>query len=228
VIASIKKIGGTMGAFQSIAFTIYGIIKKIVVDPRHAVRVLRALVRGCYYALYFRVVRRNVRIRFPFKAFAKVTIIGPGRVILGKNCVVAHGAFKGLTIVTLSEDATVRIGEHCHLAGLTICCCNHVELGSKSMTAVSLIQDCLFVNHSFVRTRGKHAVNESEAIAIGSNAWLSNDAIILSGSKIGADCVVSVGSVCRDMEVKPYSLAMGNPVRRGLPIANVMRMTGST
>lgn len=226
--ASIKKIGGIMGGFQSIVFTMCDIIKKIMADPRYAVHVLWALVRGCSYALYLGVVRRNVRIRLPFKAFARVTIIGPGRVILGKNCAVAHSAFKGLTIVTLSEDATVRIGENCHLTGLTIYCCNHVELGSKSMTAVSLIQDCLFVNQSFVRTRGKHSVNECGPIAIGSNAWLSTDAIILSGSKIGADCVVSVGSVCRDMEVKPYSLAMGNPVRRGLPIANVMRMTGST
>ncbi len=226
--ASIKKIGGIMGGFQSIVFTMCNIIKKITADPRYAVHILRAFVRGCSYALYFRVVRRNVRIRLPFKAFARVTIIGPGRVILGKNCTVAHSAFKGLTIVTLSEDATVRIGDNCHLAGLTIYCCNHVEIGSKSMTAVSLIQDCLFVNQSFVRTRGKHSVNECGPIAIGSNAWLSNDAIILSGSKIGADCVVSVGSVCRDMEVKPYSLAMGNPIRRGLPIVNVMRMTGST
>lgn len=217
-----------MGGFHSLAFTMCGILKKITADPRYAFRVSWALVRGCSYALYFRVARRNVRIRLPFKAFAKVRIVGPGRVILGKNCVVAHGAFKGLTIVTLLEDATVRIGEDCHLAGLTICCCNHVELGSGSMTAVSLVQDCSFVNQSFVRTRGTHSVNECGPIAIGSNAWLSNDAIILSGSKIGSDCVVSVGSVCRDVEIKSYSLAMGNPVRRGLPIANVMRMTGAS
>lgn len=185
-------------------------------------------MRGCIYALYFRVFRRNVRIRFPFRAFAKVTIIGPGTVILGKHCTVGHSAFKGLTIVTLSEHATVRIEESCHLAGLTICCSNYVELGSKSMTAVSLIQDRVFVNQSFVRTRSTRSVNECEPIVIGSNVWLSSDAIILSGSKIGADCVVGVGSVCREMEITSYSLAIGNPIRRGLPIANVMRMAGAS
>ena len=225
--ASIPKTGVIMRGFQSMVFTIRGIMKKITADPRYAVQVLCALVRGCAYALYFRVARRNVTIRFPFKTFARVTIIGPGRVTLGKNCTVAHSAFKGLTIVTLSEDATVRIGDNCHLAGLTIYCRHHTEVGSGSMTAVSLIQDCLFVNQSFVRTRGKHSANEYGPIAIGSNAWLSNDAIILSGSKIGADCVVSVGSACRNMEIQPYSLAMGNHIRRGLPIANVIRMTGA-
>ncbi|MBK9307219.1 MAG: hypothetical protein IPM58_09065 [Nitrospira sp.] len=96
------------------------------------------------------------------------------------------------------------------------------------MTAVSLIQDCMFVNQSSVRTRSQHSVNECGPIVIGSNVWLSNDAIILSGSKIGADCVVGVGSVCRDMEIQPYSLALGNPIKRGLPIANVIRMAGSS
>lgn len=216
-----------MGTFQSIAQTLLGTLKKIAADPRSAVCVLRALVRGCAYALYFRVVRRNVRIHLPFRAFAKVAIIGPGTVILDKHCTVAHSAFKGLTIVTLSDHATVHIGDNCQLAGLTIYCGNHIELGPKSMTAVSLIQDRLFVNQSFIKARGEHSVNQCGPIVIGSNAWLSSDAIILSGSKIGADCVVGVGSVCRDVEIRPYSLAVGNPITRGLPIANVMKMAGA-
>lgn len=217
-----------MSRFRTIVLTLCDSIKKIVADPPYAVSVLRAIVKGCLYALYFRVARRDVRIGFPFKAFAKVTILGPGRVILEKNCVVAHGAFKGLTIVTLSKDAIVHIGEECLLAGLTICCRNRIEVGSKSMTAVSLIQDCLFVSQSFAKTRSRHLADECGPITIGSNAWLSNESIILSGSKIGADCVVSVGSVCKDMEIKPYALAIGNPVRRELPIPNVIRMTGAS
>jgi len=154
--------------------------------------------------------------------------MGPGRVFIDANCSVALSIFKGLTIVTLSDAAVVMIGKNCNLQGLTICCRNRVEIGGETITAISLIQDSFFVNSDEVKSKYKIYLAEQGEVVIGKNAWLSGDVIVLGGSRIGEDCVLSVGSVCKDIKINSYSLASGNPVKKGLPIENLMKLTGAT
>jgi acetyltransferase-like isoleucine patch superfamily enzyme len=176
--------------------------------------------------LYYRFSKTNVRIKLPFKAFAKVKITGPGRVSIDKNCSAALSTFKGLTIVTLSDTAVVTIGKNCNLQGITICCRDRVEIGAGTITAICLVQDSLFVNKDEARSKLRNYTDVKGEVVIGSNAWLSNDVIVLGRSRIGEDCVLSVGSVCKDIELRAYSLANGNPVKRGLPIDNLLKITG--
>jgi acetyltransferase-like isoleucine patch superfamily enzyme len=197
-------------------------------DPAHATKVLHALLRGTFYFVYYRLFKRNVKIALPFRAFASVTIVGPGRVFIDGNCSVIQSAFKGLTIVTLAESAAVTIGKDCILGGLTVRCHNQIEIGKRTRTANSLIQDVLFINHEQVRSQAGNVPNERNDISIGNNAWVGMNAIVLSGSQVNDDCVLSVGSVCQNITLAPYSFASGNPVRRGLPIDNLIKLTGGT
>ena len=197
-------------------------------NPINTLKVIRALARGTFYSVFYRLFKKSIIIKLPFKAFAKVKIMGPGRVFIDANCSVALSTFKGLTIVTLSDAAVVMIGKNCHLQGLTICCRNRVEIGGETITAISLIQDSLFVNADDVKSKYKKYLAEQGEVVIGKNAWLSNDVIVLGGSRIGEDCVLSVGSVCKDIKINSYSLAIGNPVKRGLPIEPLMKLTGAT
>ena len=201
---------------------------KALNNPIYTLTVIRALVRGTFYSVFYRLFKKNIRIKLPFKAFADVNIIGPGRVFIDANCSVALSTFKGLTIVTLSDTATVMIGTKCRLGGLTIRCRNRIEIGGETFTAISLIQDFFFVNADEVKSKYKKYLAEQSEVIIGKNAWLSNDVIVLGGSRIGKDCVLSVGSVCKDIKINSYSLASGNPVKRGLPIENLMKITGAT
>ena len=203
------------------------LLHKALNNPIYALRVMRALVRGTFYSFFYRLFKRNVRIKLPFKAFAKVKIVGPGRVFIDANCSVSLSAFKGLAIVTVSDAADVKIGKNCSLQGLTICCRNRVAIGGETITAFSLIQDSLFVNVDQVKSNSSKYLAEQREVAIGNNAWLGNDVIVLGGSRIGEDCVLSVGSVCKDIKINSYSLASGNPVKRGFPIENLMKLTGA-
>jgi acetyltransferase-like isoleucine patch superfamily enzyme len=184
-------------------------------NPSYVAAVLAALARGAWYALFFRLFRRNVRIQLPFKAFAPVSITGTGAVRIGRNCTAGLSVFKGLTIHTLTDRATVSIGEDCNLEGLTIRCSHRVEIGSGTITALSLIQDCRFI------AGGNNG--GPEEVVIGSHAWLGGNSVVLGGSHIGNHAVVGAGALCADVEIADYSLATGSPVRRGLPIENILK-----
>ena len=186
-----------------------------------------AIVRGTVYLLYYMVFRKNVRIKFPFLAFTKVTIIGPGEVFIGRGCHAQKNVFRGLTIVTNSVDSFVSIGAKSLLGGLTIRCHERIEVGEKTMTAVSLLQDSLFYNADDVSSRADTNVSlRPRPVIIGSNVWLGPGSIVLGGSKVGNDSVLAAGTWCFGNQIGDYSLVSGNPSKRPMPIDKVLKLKG--
>lgn len=207
--------------------TIANLTSKFLNKPLNYIGSIGGIIRGTFYIWYFRLFRQNVRIGFPFIAFAPVRIIGPGSVSIGRNCSVFKNVFRGLTIITLSKNAKVTIGKECHLGGLTIRCSNHIEIGDRAMTAVSLIQDSLFVDLN----KANSIINNQQIVApkpvkVGDNAWLSGYSIVLENSKIGKDCVLGVCSLYYNIELNEYSLGLGNPVKRAFPIDRILNLKG--
>ncbi|MDH5570135.1 MAG: hypothetical protein OEY89_00120 [Gammaproteobacteria bacterium] len=198
--------------------------KKVINSPLYYFQIFIAIVKGSFYILYCRIFKRNIKIGFPFIVYGNVNIKGPGKVIIGKKCTVVENVFRGLSITTFSNDSIVSIGgEGCLLGGLTIRCHSKIELGNNIMTAVSLIQDTLFVtNNNKSYTNYDSSLWKSEPIVIGNNVWLGGHCCILPGSKIGDDCVLSACSVIYKNEINNYNLASGNPVRRSLPIERIL------
>jgi acetyltransferase-like isoleucine patch superfamily enzyme len=182
------------------------------------------LARGLYYVLYFRLFRRNVRIALPFLAHTSVAITGPGRVAIGPWCSVHQNTFRGLSIATLSPDATVTLGAHCSLGGLTIRCRHSVAVGDYSRSAFCLIQDEPFWSSSAPSPPGAKTRPSAGPIQIGRNAWLGGSSIVLGGATIGDDSVVGWGSCCANGVVPAASLAVGNPAGRPLSIASVLAL----
>ena len=202
-------------------------ISKIIREPNSVFIALIAIFRGCFYIIYYRVSKKNVKIQFPFKAHAKVNIVGPGSVFINKNSSAYFNAFKGLTIVTLSKDAEVIIGKNCSLGGLIIRCRNKIKIKDRTMTADSLIQDTNFINLEMTKTLlGGSELMESKPIVIGKNVWLGARSCILGGSNIGDDSVIARGSTCFGTSVKEYCLALGNPIKRYLPIDKLLKLKG--
>lgn len=206
----------------------FRLLRKGLSNPIYTLTIIIALARGTFYCFYYRLFRKNIIIKLPFLAFSKVKIMGPGRVFIDANCSVALSSFKGLTIVTLSDAAVVTIGKKCQLQGLTVYCRNLVEIGGKTMTAFALVQDSFFVNDDKVMSKYKKHLSEQGGVVIGENAWLSNGVIVLGGSWIGDDCVLSLGAACKNITINSYSLVSGNPAKRGLQIENLLKITGAT
>jgi len=200
---------------------------RLVVLPRsgrdcgEAFRLLTALIRGTYYAIYFRLFRRNVRIDLPFLAHARVSIVGPGQVRIGPFCSVYENVSCGLSIVTLSPPARVSIGAHCSIGGLTIRCVQSIEIGDRARTAFSLVQDVSFY-HRTAPSSNAHFLDRP--VWIGENAWLGAFSVVLPGSVIGEDSVLGWGACSTGIELPAGTMGLGNPISRGLPIARVLAL----
>ncbi len=195
-------------------------------NPLYVVSMLGALLRGTWYIWFYRLCKRSVIIRFPFKAFTKVTIVGPGSVFIDRHCAVYKNTFKGLSIVTLSSDARVRIGRQCNLGGLAIRCWRDISIGDRTMAAYSLLQDDLFMHNGAVAGSTIGRVQPGNTITVGRNVWIAAQSIVLSGSDVREDAVMSSGSACIEYFAPAYSLVMGNPAKRPMPISRVLVLRG--
>jgi acetyltransferase-like isoleucine patch superfamily enzyme len=205
---------------------IKSLAKKAIERPGDALSLAIGLFRGLGYMVYYHVFKYNVRIMFPFIVHAKVRIIGPGTVTLGKGCRVMKNAFKGLTIHTFSSDATVTIGAKCLLGGTTIRCHGAVAIGDGTMTAISLIQDSFLVTRARSGEEANDRLPRPQRIDIGRNVWLGEACFVMNGSTIGDDCVLSSGAWCHDATYSDYVLIMGNPARSAIPIDKLLRLKG--
>jgi len=200
-------------------------INKVIRHPLDALIALNALARGTGYIFYYRLLNRRVRIRFPFKAFAPVVISGPGSVFIDRGTTANYNTFKGLSLITTAPGARISIGERCNLGGVTVRCQDAVTIGDRVMAAVSLIQDFLFPTENPGKGDGRQQRPQTASpVIIGNNVWIAAQSIILSGSEIGDDCVLAAGSVCHRFKAKEYSLIIGNPARRCLPIHQIMKL----
>jgi len=202
------------------------LMKKIVESPEDVLSYAIGLFRGLGYFFYFNIFKNNIKIGFPFIVNAKVRIIGPGRVTIGKGCKVMKNAFKGLTIITFSRDASVRIGSKCLLGGTTIRCRGTVTIGDRTMTAISLIQDSFLVTQAWSGKDVNDRLPRPQNITIGRNVWLGEACYVMNGSRIGDDCVLSTGAWCHDVAYPDYVLIMGNPARSAIPIDKLLRLKG--
>jgi acetyltransferase-like isoleucine patch superfamily enzyme len=195
-------------------------------EPFQIFSLFGALLRGTWYIWFYRLFKRSVIIRFPFKAFAKVTIVGPGSVFIDRNCTVHKNTFRGLSIVTLSSDASVRIGRQCNLGGLAIRCRGGISIGERTMTAYSLMQDDLFIHNVEVVGNAINQERTGTEIKIGRNVWVVAQNVVLGGSDIREDAVVASGSVCNSFFAPPYSLVTGNPAKRPVSISRILALRG--
>jgi acetyltransferase-like isoleucine patch superfamily enzyme len=202
------------------------LILNAIKSPKKCLDRFYALMRGTYYLTLYRIISNRIRIDFPFYAYAPVTVLGPGTVVIGKSTMILLNNYKGLTIVTESPDSVVNIGEKCLLGGLTIRCRGTVSIGDKVMSALSLIQDSYYGDAIINTQIYKRNSSGHKEISIGNNVWIGAQCIISGGCRIGNDSVLSFGTCCHNMDVGEYKLVAGNPARRPLPIDNVLQLTG--
>jgi acetyltransferase-like isoleucine patch superfamily enzyme len=144
----------------------------------------------------------------------------PKRVVLGRNCTVRG-------IIRVEREGSLVLGDLCYIG-------DRVIFSIASQTTVE--EGVLFAHGSQVFDNDSHPMNlqerinhmtqillghkskmsftiASRPIRIGAYSWIGMNAVILKGTSLGRNCIVSAGSIVRG-EFPDNSLIAGNPAIR--------------
>ena len=139
-----------------------------------------------------------------------------GNVNIGSNCLIGRsekGYHAGMpfytTILNDGTKSTVSIGNNCRINGAYIHANESIEIGDNCVIAagVNIIDSNGHETNSKNRTVDR---DTPQSIIIGNNVWIGLNAIILKGSRIGDNTIVSAGSVVKGV-APPNCIIAGNP-----------------
>lgn len=113
-------------------------------------------------------------------------------------------------LTTIGKSAKIIIGNNCKLSGANICVRSTVEIGDNGhLAAGTIITD---INGHKTYSFSRDDPDSPKPVIIGNNVWIGFNSIILKGTVIGDNSIVSAGSVVKG-EFPPFSLISGNPAK---------------
>jgi len=139
-----------------------------------------------------------------------------GQLILEKNVFLRSNIKKyhaGMPFPTRifseGKDAVIKIGNNSRLNGVCVHARKHIEIGANCVIAsgVQIIDSNGHELKSLDRTKG---TDKASDIYIGTNVWIGINAVILKGTNIGDNSVVSANSVVKGT-FPSNSIITGNP-----------------
>ena len=158
--------------------------------------------------LDWELLRREAYARRPLHGNVLEALLD-GRLQVGANAL-----FEPDVWITLSDDATIRIGEGTFLnIAVMVAAMDRVEIGAH----------CMLANGCFV-TDANHRFDDPETpitwqgftskgpTIIGDNVWLGANVVVTSGVTIGERCVIGANSVVTQ-DIPPFSIAAGVPAK---------------
>ena len=130
-----------------------------------------------------------------------------GRARFGRGCVVS-------SFTKIKVNGTLRVGERTHIA---TGCFIDVSPGGLEIGAHTLIgPNCTIITNNYRYDRLDVPLHEqgntSRGVHIGRNVWLGANCVVLDGSDIGDNVIVSAGSVVSGA-LPPNTIAHGNPAQ---------------
>ena len=138
------------------------------------------------------------------------------KVEIGNNCRLGcsklyyHGGMPFYSkILVEGENTCVTVGDNTRINGAYIHAKKHISIGSNCVIAagVNIVDSNSHVVHSINRTKG---FDSPQNIEIGNNVWICMNSIILKGTRIGDNSIVSAGSIAKG-DYPPNSIITGNP-----------------
>ena len=158
--------------------------------------------------LDWELMRREAYARRPLHGNVLEALLD-GRLEVGANAF-----FEPDVWITLSDDATISIGEGTFLnIAVMVAAMDRVEIGAH----------CMLANGCFV-TDANHRFDDPETpitwqgftskgpTKIGDNVWLGANVVVTSGVTIGERCVIGANSVVTQ-DIPPFSIAAGAPAK---------------
>lgn len=113
------------------------------------------------------------------------------------------------TLLLDVKDATITIGDNTRINGAYIHAQKSIDIGENCVIAsgVNIIDSNGHQLYSADRTKKR---DTPKSTRIGNNVWIGINAVILKGTTIGDNCVISAGSIVKG-DFPPNSLIVGNP-----------------
>lgn len=167
--------------------------------------------------------------------YYKCSIYNKGVINIGNNCLIGrskknyHAGMPFYTTLLVDiPEASIIIGNDTRINGAYIHAQNEICIGEKCVIAsgVNIIDSNGHMLNSFDRTVGR---DKPERIIIGNNVWIGLNVVILKGTVIGDNSVISAGSVVKGVYPN-NSLIQGNPAKctKILDIKNNITIHNST
>jgi len=185
--------------------------KRIVKGIKHpiiAYYYIKSLMRGLYYRIIYKCMRKRVFIGKNIRIRGRLSIKGPGSVSIGNN-VLVDGTHHAVTLWTYSKDAKISIGNNVFINGARFGCKMDVEVGDNSILADCRILDTDHHSTNPSRRNDQTAI-KSAPIKIGTNVWVALDCVVLKGVKIGDNSTITAKSVVMN-DVQANCIYGGNP-----------------
>ncbi len=165
-----------------------------------------------------RLLTRNIKLGKSVIIYYKSRIynLSKGEILVGSKSRIGSSSIQnhvGMPFYTrLLNDginSTIAIGEGCRINGAYIHAKERITIGDRCVIAsgVNIIDSNGHEVYSLDRTSG---TDKPSPISIGNNVWIGVNAIILKGTTIGDNCVVSAGSVVKGV-FPSGSVIQGNP-----------------
>ena len=188
------------------------LLRRVLSDPRTALRAGRALLRGHACRLACRLSGRRFSAGANLRIYGSLRVRGPGTVVFGDDVTILDT----VTPYTHAAGARIVVGNDVLMGGTQLGCVREIRIDDHCMLANASIMDSDF--HSLGADRHDPAAPVRVApVHIGENVWVSRNVGILPGVRIGRDSVVGFGAVCTH-DYPAGMLIAGNPARALRPI----------
>ncbi len=148
-----------------------------------------------------------------------------GGVEIGNNCGIGVrrnsntiGHFHKTTLSIKSPKAKILIGDNTNLNGVYVGCRENIQIGKNCRIATG----CTIIDYNGHVTFSKNRTSGRDTpcpIIIGDNVWIGINSIVLKGTVIGNNSIISAGSVVKGV-FPDNCIISGNPAR----IVKVMDM----
>lgn len=180
-------------------------LARLLANPSLLWYALRVRARGLLFRWWCKLFHSRITIGRNFQLDGRLSIRGPGKVIIGDNVVCGMH----VTIYTYDQSAVVRIGAKVFLNGTRFGCKQSISVGDGVILADCRILDTDF--HSIDPTRRNDPqLIKVAPITIEENVWITSNCYILKGVTIGRNSTISVNSVVFK-DIPADSIAGGNP-----------------
>jgi acetyltransferase-like isoleucine patch superfamily enzyme len=155
----------------------------------------------------------RIRIGRRFSLQGRLTLRGPGEVVVGDDVVMASHVRPW----TNTREARIEIGDRAYINGTGFSCALSIRVERDAIIGDARIYDTDHHPVSRRRTADRSLEPDVAPIAIAENVWIAGGSAILKGVAIGPNAVVGFGAVVT-CDVPADRVVVGNPARDAGPV----------